>query len=193
MLEKIAIFLLGAGTSGIAWLIQRWLRKDHVGEEIQRRTDTANLVVLLRREGLTMGEVEVALGRIDPSRSLPAQTKIDPEEEREIAAIEQADSQQDLNIAQGLRYERLERRMNSVLADLLARMDDRNAQLLRASQEKWLEYRAVMVDLAGAPFEGGSMQPFVESGEGSAITQRRIRELEEQLESRRDMVALLTD
>ena len=188
MIEKVVMYLLGAATTGVGWLIIRWLKTDHVTEEMQRQERSANLIAYLRREGVGMDEVDTLLARIDPKRppAAPLQPR-DREEEAELAAIESADSQQALNRAQEARLLRLERKMNFTIDQLERQLDDDGRALLADTQLAWATYRDSMVRMAGAPWNGGTMQPYIEAAEASALTKRRTEELEAELAARRGM------
>lgn len=50
---------------------------------------------------------------------------------------------------------------------------------IRTEQRIWLEYKEKRVAAAGAQFEGGSMQPYIENMEGYKLTKQRVYELAE--------------
>ena len=129
-----------------------------------------------------MAEIEAVLARIEPREGQrPALTIEDQLEEQEYALIVRAQTQAGMNMAQGRRLRRLDRRMCAALDDLSELLDDSRRRLLKQSQTAWETYRENMADFAGADFEGGSMRPFIEAGVQSHLTKQRADELEAEL------------
>jgi hypothetical protein len=110
------MYLLGAATTGVGWLIMRWLRKDHITEEINRRANTAKLIATMRAQGVSRAEVDAVLSWIEPrgGQRIP-QSVEDQLEEQEFAEIARADNQAAMNEAQRRRLTRLDRRMRAAL------------------------------------------------------------------------------
>jgi DNA-binding transcriptional MerR regulator len=138
MLERIVIWVLDTAKAGGGWHIGRWLRKDHINEEINRREATARLIATMRELGVGMPEIEAALARMDPSDEPPPVLAIEDQlEQQEYALIARAQTQAGINEAQRRRLTRLDWRMRAALDDLSEVLDDKQRRLLAQSQAAW--------------------------------------------------------
>ena len=188
MLENV-IFGVGGWIGGIATtFILRWARKDHVSEEIKRRSDAVALAEKMRSIGISAAEVDAMLASMDKDRkaapALPA-PEDDAIEKREYLEIEMAKSQQEMNQVARRRYERLEMRMQHLIENLGWKIADFRTEF-EEEQQAWEAYRNKVADYAGAPWGDGSMRPFIVNGAMSRVTKQRIAELEAELRQHAD-------
>ena len=70
--------------------------------------------------------------------------------------------------------------LNQIWTYLTENLDEDAMNKLREDQKKWIREKETSMKEAGAGFEGGSMQPMVEYGDGAAATQKRVEELMKQ-------------
>ena len=63
--------------------------------------------------------------------------------------------------------------LNQVWQYLGATLDEKEMEVLKEEQQKWIKEKETAMKDAGADFEGGSMQPMVEYGAGSSSTRKR--------------------
>jgi hypothetical protein len=56
-MKDLFILVLGALVSTVGMLALRWLRKDHVSEEISRKTQVLDLRERMQRQGVTAAEL----------------------------------------------------------------------------------------------------------------------------------------
>ena len=70
--------------------------------------------------------------------------------------------------------------LNQIWAYLGENLEEKKMEALREEQRKWIREKEASMKEAGADFEGGSMQPMVEYGNGASLTQKRVQELVEQ-------------
>jgi uncharacterized protein YecT (DUF1311 family) len=188
MLEKIMLYLLGALTTGVGLLVMRFLRKEHVTEELARRKSAADLIAHLEKIGVPMERVDALLASIGRKRGdkveRPAKAPLTIEEQieaREFAKIEAAQSQGEMNSLQADRARRLNTRMEEAFERLAARVDGDLRCKLDESQVIWLEFREKECAFAGAPWKGATMQPFITAGASSHVTKQRAEMLENHL------------
>ena len=77
------------------------------------------------------------------------------------------------------------RRANQLLDGMLGKMhfkdDSTRAELFAKAQSRWLAYRAAHCDRMGMEYEGGSLQPFIESDCFAELTWSRIEELKQEV------------
>lgn len=67
--------------------------------------------------------------------------------------------------------------LNQVWQYLGANLDEKTMEKLEEEEHKWIKEKETAMKDAGADFEGGSMQPMVEYGAGSAATRKRVETL----------------
>jgi uncharacterized protein YecT (DUF1311 family) len=169
-------------------LLTRYLKKDHLSEDMTRRKQAADLIAHMRALGVEMNEVNAVLAAIGrkPNDQIGAVARVkSPEEEveaREIASIESATSQAEMNMLQASRAERLDGRMQSALQQLRAAFGEDFLKELNDSQAAWEAYREAESKFSGAPWVGGTMMPFVVSGAFARLTKERIQVIENHLE-----------
>lgn len=103
-------------------------------------------------------------------------------EEQDAAKLEQmqeAQSQMELNMSVGewdmVWYDALD----AVWELLEANLNEEDMEALRQAQREWITYKEAEMKAAGAEYEGGSMQPMVESLKGAELTKARVYELAE--------------
>jgi uncharacterized protein YecT (DUF1311 family) len=184
MVEKIVIAIVSAALGGIGTLWLRWLRKDHVTEEIRRKELKVQLLANMRDRGVSQADLDAASawaeGTGRQTEALSEENKLEQQEYKEIAA---ASTQAGMNNAQGRRLERLEIRVTAALEKLdgLVADDEDMKKALEASQTAWESYRDHMTEFAGAPWSGGTMQPFIEAGIRSRLTKDRAADLETEI------------
>jgi len=188
MLEKSVMFLLGVLTTGAGWLIARMLRKEHVTEELARRKTAADLIAHLRMIGVPMEQVDALLATLGRRRGDKVGEPIKKEltveqfiEAKELAAIEAAQSQREMNVLQAKRASRLDQRMNDALEELRGYIGGDELKKFDEAHSAWLAFRDKECEFAGVTLEGGSLQPFVMSGVFSNVTKERAETLENQL------------
>jgi uncharacterized protein YecT (DUF1311 family) len=193
MLEKMVLMVVGSALTGVGLLVLRWLKKDRLSEDLTRRKQAADLVAHIRDIGVRMEDVDAVLSSIGRKRgdrigqhSPKAITAQDQEDAREIAALENAESQYELNRLQQERGQRLNRRMLAAYKALLFKTEEPAAHQLQAEQDAWLHYRDLHREFAGAYWEGGSLQPFMRWGAYSHLTKERAALLENELSAYAD-------
>jgi uncharacterized protein YecT (DUF1311 family) len=179
MIENI-IYGIGGWIGGIATtFLLRWVRQDHITEEINRKKSALDLMEKMRALNVGMPEINAVLASFgEPlDKAEGQQNELDEIDRLEHTEINEAQSQHEMNQAALRRAERLDDkladtvdRLKQVMPDLADRIDQ--------AQKAWEAYRDVEVEIAGAPWEEGSMQPFIMSGMRSRLTQARIKGLE---------------
>lgn len=70
--------------------------------------------------------------------------------------------------------------LNQIWTYLEENVDTESMDALREEQKKWIREKETSMKEAAQDFEGGSMQPMVEYGNGATITQKRVEELIQQ-------------
>jgi len=189
MLEKIVLYLLGVLSTGAGVLFMRYMKKEHVTEDLARRKSAADLIAHLQQIGVPMERVDALLSSIGRRRGDKVhQIEHKPlsieeqHEAQEFAAIEAAKTQSEMNSRQGERARRLNRRMEDALEKLHeVLVDPELTQKLNEAQARWLEFRDKECAFTGAQFEGGTMQSFITAGTYSYVTKQRAEMLENEL------------
>jgi len=103
--------------------------------------------------------------------------------QQEIDAKLQSDALLDQLTLNQLAYEEYDMwdaLLNQVWTYLEENLDTESMDELREEQKKWIREKESSMKEATTGFEGGSMQPMVEYGNGASQTQKRVEELLEQ-------------
>ena len=91
-------------------------------------------------------------------------------------------SQLDMNRQAAAGADKAEQRMQTILSELRSRLDDKGRAKLDASQNAWLLYRKAEAESYADQYRGGSMAPVIYSASKADSTERRIGQLQFQLD-----------
>ena len=64
--------------------------------------------------------------------------------------------------------------LNSIWGRLKEKLDKETMEALTLEEKEWIKYKEAEVKKAGAEWEGGSMQPMIESDMASTLTRERV-------------------
>jgi len=91
-------------------------------------------------------------------------------------------TQLDLNRQAAAGVENAEQRMQKIFAELRARLDEEGRAKLDASQKAWLAFRKIEAESHADQYRGGSIRTTVYSASLADSTERRIGQLQFQLD-----------
>ena len=91
-------------------------------------------------------------------------------------------SQLDMNRQAAAGADKAEQRMQTILSELRRRLDETGRAKLDASQQAWLLYRKAEAESYADQYRGGSMAPVIYSASKADSTERRIGQLQFQLD-----------
>ena len=91
--------------------------------------------------------------------------------------LQNAQTQQEMNIASGDLYKVWDTALNTVWQLLRQALDEQTMQQLTAEQMTWITEKEAAVAAAGADYEGGSMYALAVNAEAAEWTQQRVYEL----------------
>ena len=98
-----------------------------------------------------------------------------------LALSSLAQSQNEMNAEAARDAARADKELNQVYKQVLARLDEEGAKLLKASQRAWLAYRDADAALAADEARGGSMSPMLYSGTIAQLTGERTAILRQRM------------
>lgn len=78
-------------------------------------------------------------------------------------------------------YQLWDQELNDIWGRLEETLDEASMETLRAEEREWITMKEAEMKKAGAEFEGGSMQPLMESSTGAEMTKARVYELAKML------------
>ncbi len=121
----------------------------------------------------------------DPQQALDKDTILDNykkvlKKQEEIDSKLNSDSLMDqmtLNKTSYEEFEMWDTLLNQVWQYIGVTLEEKELSALKDEQQKWIKEKESAMKAAGADFEGGSMQPMVEYGAGSAATRKRVEML----------------
>lgn len=174
-LDQMVPFLLGGASALLAFLLRRWWTKEGEREKVSKFAELTQIASLLRAGELTVEDVAEVERMLLTKGELPATKK--------IVSLD-FQTQAEMNDYASREVQKLDLELNKVMIDVEAVCDEREAQLLKEAQAKWLEFRAVHAEFVSEMFEGGSMRPLMYFTSIETATRDRLEELEGYLEAR---------
>src|SRR5690606_15275007 len=93
-------------------------------------------------------------------------------------ALEEANSQADMNMASRDLAEYWERTLEREEARVLKDCDEEQARLFKKAQKLWREFRDAEGKVQGDSYRGGSLQPLIHNTAYAALTEQRIKDLQ---------------
>ena len=75
------------------------------------------------------------------------------------------------------RYEEVDKALNGVYKQLMARLEPARREKLRAAQRAWIRFRDASAEFEASEAEGGSMYPLVHMATQVVKTEHRVEEL----------------
>ncbi|MBE2181632.1 MAG: DUF1311 domain-containing protein [Chthoniobacterales bacterium] len=93
-------------------------------------------------------------------------------------ALEEANSQADMNMASRDLAEYWDRVLEREETRVLAACDADQAKLFQKAQKLWRAFRNAEVEFQGDSSRGGSIQPLIHNTTYAALTERRVKELQ---------------
>lgn len=78
-------------------------------------------------------------------------------------------------------YRRVDRDVNLVYRELMAKLGQKEKDMLQKAQASWIGFRDHSCDFEGLRFEGGTLQPYTVGLCRATLTEQRIKDLGEAL------------
>jgi len=91
-------------------------------------------------------------------------------------------SQMEMNRQAAAEVEKAENKMQKIFSELRIRLDAAGSAKLDASQAAWLAYRKAEAESYADQYRGGSIAPMIHSASVADTTERRIGQLQFQLD-----------
>jgi uncharacterized protein YecT (DUF1311 family) len=101
-----------------------------------------------------------------------------------------AQSQSEINECEDGIFRQADARLNRVYAQLAAKLDPDARKLLRDAERAWVDFRDKECESQTAGSAGGSIRPMYIAQCQTALTKRRIRELEAQRDCQTELCTL---
>ena len=108
----------------------------------------------------------------------------------EPADCSKAQSQTEINACEYAIFQQADARLNRVYAQTVAKLDPDARKLLRDAERAWVDYRDKECESQTAGSAGGSIRPMYIAQCQTALTKRRIRELEAQRDCQAELCTL---
>lgn len=92
-------------------------------------------------------------------------------------------TQTEMNICAGIAYRNADRKLNQVYQQLMPKLPASRRQRLIAAQQAWIRFRDTSCDFETTAVAGGTMAPMIYGGCLARVTEQRIKDLQNYLES----------
>lgn len=174
MLENI-LYGVGGWLGGLATtFILRWAKRDAITEGLAQMDAAVTVKKRMRDEGFTEDEI-AAVMRTATRRSRALEKAVEQAEEEDFSEVNEAQTQAEMNMAAGRRYERIDLEMRHAYERMGAELEGEQVELLQKSQEAWEEYRRYSGEMFARM--QGTIWPFVGAMVMAKITKRRLEDL----------------
>lgn len=90
-------------------------------------------------------------------------------------------TQSEMNICEGVRYQQADKRLNLVYKQLLPKLENLRRKKLITAQQAWINFRDKSCAFEKSEVEGGTMAPMIEAGCLAEMTKQRTAQLESYL------------
>jgi uncharacterized protein YecT (DUF1311 family) len=186
MLSETAIgAILGitvtAALGGLGFLLRRWITGERSREQVTELSTLAAVASQMRSGGISVSEIEAL--KLYLQRGHAPEVSSDQVAEDE----EPFKTQVEMVHLAALELTRVEGEMSLVIRNLRSVLAPDEIAHLRASQDKWLEFRQAHADFESAMVEGGGIRPLWFTDSVIRLTEDRIRSLRDFFEVRRKL------
>ena len=169
-----------------------WRRKVEqkpVFENIQKAEKLLSLRKELDKTNYTIKDLrsleDALMGRAEAAKELGASFEKQAEEIRRIE-FDSAMTQTEMNIVAAQAYERAERKLETIIAELKEYFSPEEIARLDETTEAWRNYQRKHAEFLASQYEGGSIQPLIYASALESLTIARIVELETELKRLKD-------
>jgi uncharacterized protein YecT (DUF1311 family) len=105
---------------------------------------------------------------------------------KETDPCARAQSQAEMNICIGKRYEAADGVLNQIYKQLSSMLDDEEQAQLRETETAWLKYRDANCEFVADEYKGGSIRTTIQALCLAEMTRNRTTELKNQIKERRN-------
>ena len=182
--KELGLLLVGGILAACGFFLQRMIRRDHVTESLDRRSKTLDLHQRLRKENLTIEDVD----RLEDRLASRRRRTFDLENATALELSELDDgprpgmAQQEMNKSAAADLDVAKAELKRVCLQLSFHLDENEASAFGAAQKAWEKFSDAEARLAASPFEGGSMQAGILFAAKTELVVRRIAEIKSKIE-----------
>ena len=188
-IKDIALVILGAIGTAIWFFWRRKVEQKPVFENIQKAEKLLSLRKELDKTNYTIKDLrsleDALMGRAEAAKELGASFEKQAEEIRRIE-FDSAMTQTEMNIVAAQAYERAERKLETIIAELKEYFSPEEIARLDETTEAWRNYQRKHAEFLASQYEGGSIQPLIYASALESLTIARIVELETELKRLKD-------
>jgi len=188
-IKDIALVILGAIGTAIWFFWRRKVEQKPVFENIQKAEKLLSLQKELDKTNYTIKDLrsleDALMGRAEAAKELGASFEKQAEEIRRIE-FDSAMTQTEMNIVATQAYERAERKLETIIAELKEYFSPEEIARLDGTTEAWRNYQRKHAEFLASQYEGGSIQPLIYASALESLTIARIVELETELKRLKD-------
>ena len=188
-IKDIALIILGAIGTTIWFFWRRKVEQKPVFENIQKAEKLLSLRKELDKTNYTIKDLrsleDALMGRAEAAKELGASFEKQAEEIRRIE-FDSAMTQTEMNIVAAQAYERAERKLETIIAELKEYFSPEEIARLDETTEAWRNYQRKHAEFLTSQYEGGSIQPLIYASALESLTIARIVELETELKRLKD-------
>ncbi len=190
MIEKLSLVLLGAVLAGVGYLTKRWLERKPTLEKLDVQIKLLSISKQMKEQGLTSDD----LTKLQSALTGKAQAVLKHVQELEKSVkplLEKPEgvflSQAEMNIRASNNLDVAKLKMNHVLDELKALLDEPESTALLNAQSAWESYCVEQAESAAISSRGGSIYPLIYLSEVERLTVDRTARLQADLDELRKL------
>jgi uncharacterized protein YecT (DUF1311 family) len=179
--KNVVLLVLGGIGTAIWFFWRRKAEQKPVFENIQKAEKLLSLHKELDKTNYTIEDLKnlehALMGRAEVAKKLGESYAQHAEDLRRIESSK-AMTQSELNILASQTYQRSERRLESVVAELKEYYSPDEISRFDETNKAWLDYRSKYAEFIASQYKGGSIQPLIYASILESLTISRIVEIE---------------
>jgi uncharacterized protein YecT (DUF1311 family) len=182
---SVTLFIGGA----VGFLVKRWLTQSSTHERTALLSSLADLRAKMRTEGVSLDQI-IELENM-------VRGKVNVSKETAEAVTGQSEVDDDANLPPGYwttaamrgrahaRFAVVDAQLDEAFTELATLVSHEETEPLSKSHTAWQTYRDQQIDYAYARYPGGTSGPLYGTLHGIEVTERRLAELQQEIEARR--------
>ena len=187
-MEEAFLFLAGTGSTILVFLVQRWIKGEATSEKIERAEKLLSINEKMRAQGMSPDDLTELQKNLISKRTDERQIEDNLQLETISAARIRPEfmTQLEMNAHAYQMYELATNKLSFIIDEIEQISNDHQKDQLRASQNAWEKYRDRQGAFAASFYEGGSIQPMMQSAELERMTLERAALLKSHLQELRE-------
>lgn len=184
-ISKLLFILIGIFISGLGYFIKRAIEKRSTIETLDRTKILLDIHKQMVEQGLNIESLTKLESQLVNKQKLIVRNNIElAENSRPLINSSNGHSltQSELNERANQKFEDAKNKLQSILGQLLSKLDKTEIEALKESQRSWEEYSVEQAQSASSSYRQGSIYPLIYFRELESLTLERAARLKAELD-----------